>query len=128
MDIVSIGAGGGSIVWLDREGIRGRPDERRIGSWPGVLRTRRHEPTVTDSMVIMNFLDPDEYLGGRRKLDRAAAGEALTLIGSPHDWTPERTAAAVHDIAVGNMVSALREVSIIRGTIRERLTWSPTAA
>jgi N-methylhydantoinase A len=116
VDIVSIGAGGGSIAWLDRRGIP-QVGPTSAGSDPGPACYGRGgtQPTVTDAMVVMNFLDPDDYLGGRRRLVPAAARDALTRLGATHGWSPERTAAAVHDIAVGNMVNALREVSIHKG-------------
>lgn len=116
VDIVSIGAGGGSIAWIDRRGVP-QVGPMSAGSDPGPACYGRGgaAPTVTDAMVAMGFLDPGDYLGGRRPLDRDAATAALERLGERHGWTAEHTAAGVHDIAVGNMVNAIREVSVHKG-------------
>lgn len=116
VDIVSIGAGGGSVAWIDRRGVP-QVGPTSAGSDPGPVCYGRGgtQPTVTDAMVVMGLLHPGEYLGGRRTLDADAAREALARLGALHGWTAERTAAGVHDIAVGNMVSALREVTVHKG-------------
>jgi len=116
VDIVSIGAGGGSIAWSDRRGVP-QVGPESAGSDPGPACYGRGggRPTVTDAMVALNFIDPSDYLGGRRELDGDAARAALSELGALHDWTAEQTAAAVHDIAVTNMVNALREVSVHKG-------------
>jgi N-methylhydantoinase A len=66
-------------------------------------------------MVVMNFIDPADYLGGRRTLDGEASRAVLAELGSRHGWSPEEAAAAVHSIAVTNMVNAMREVSVYKG-------------
>jgi N-methylhydantoinase A len=116
VDIVSIGAGGGSIAWTDRRGVP-QVGPESAGSNPGPACYGRGgtRPTVTDAMIVMNFIDPADYLGGRRALDGDAARAVLSELGSGHDWSPEQAAAAVHDIAVTNMVNALREVSVHKG-------------
>jgi len=116
VDIVSIGAGGGSIAWADRRGVP-QVGPQSAGSDPGPACYGRGgtRPTVTDAMVTMNFIDPADYLRGRRALDGDAARAVLAELGSPHGWAPEQAAAAVHDIAVTNMVNALREVSVHKG-------------
>ena len=78
IDIRTIGAGGGSIAWIDKGGHAARrPAERRRRARPGLLRPRRHEATVTDANVVLGRIDPDNFLGGRMKLDVAAAREAV---------------------------------------------------
>ena len=116
VDIVSIGAGGGSIAWTDRRGVP-QVGPESAGSNPGPACYGRggERPTVTDAMVVMNFIDPGDYLGGRRELDGEASRRVLAELGSRHGWSPEHAAAAVHSIAVTNMVHALREVSVHKG-------------
>jgi N-methylhydantoinase A len=116
VDIVSIGAGGGSIGWTDRRGVP-QVGPMSAGSRPGPACYGRGgtEPTVTDAMVALNFIDPDDYLRGRRPLDRDAALAALSSVGEHQGWTAEQTAIAIHDIAVSNMVNAIREVTVNKG-------------
>ena len=72
--VSSIGAGGGSIVWLDEDGLL-RVGPQSAGSSPGPAAYSRggQRPTVTDVNILLGYLDPDNFLGGRMKLDRAAA-------------------------------------------------------
>src|SRR6185312_2234289 len=78
VDIVSIGAGGGSIAWTDRRGVP-QVGPESAGSNPGPACYGRggERPTVTDAMVVLGVIDPDNYLGGRVKLDKAAARQVL---------------------------------------------------
>lgn len=117
VDIVSIGAGGGSIVSI---GERGVPlvGPRSAGSTPGPACYRRGgtEATVTDAAVVLGLIDPTNYLGGRVKLDGEAAIESLRrALAEPFGWTVEAAATAVHDLVVANMANALREVSVRKG-------------
>src|SRR5690606_36364275 len=74
------------------------------------------EPTVTDEMVVLDIMDPDNYLGGRLQLRRELASEALeTVIARPLRSEVENAAAAVHDLVVAHMASALREVPVAKG-------------
>jgi N-methylhydantoinase A len=117
LDIVSVGAGGGSIAWIDSRGVP-QVGPRSAGSEPGPACYGRggEEPTVTDANVILGLIDPGNYLKGRHTLDRAAAEKAVqSRIGDPLGWTPEHSAAAIYDLAVIEMANALRMVSIERG-------------
>jgi N-methylhydantoinase A len=117
LDIVSVGAGGGSIAWIDSRGVP-QVGPRSAGSEPGPACYGRggEEPTVTDANVILGLIDPDNYLKGRYTLDREAAVKAVQArIGDPLGWSPEHSAAAIYDLAVIEMANALRMVSIERG-------------
>lgn len=117
VDVVSVGAGGGSIAWLDARGVP-QVGPHSAGSQPGPACYGRGgvEPTVTDAMVVLGLIDPDNYLRGRHVLDAAAARTAIaTRIAEPLGWSIERAAIGIHDLAVVNMAGALREVSIERG-------------
>lgn len=117
VDVVSVGAGGGSLAWLDSRGVP-QVGPHSAGSTPGPVCYGRGgtEPTVTDATVVLGLIDPDNYLGGRHRLDRAAAAAAVEArIGKPLGWSAHVAAAGIYDIAVANMADALRTVSIERG-------------
>jgi N-methylhydantoinase A len=117
VDVISVGAGGGSVAWLDSRRVP-QVGPRSAGSEPGPACYGRGgtEPTVTDANVILGFIDPSNYLGGRHSLDVAAARSAVDeQIAKPLGWTIEQAAAAIYDLAVIEMANALRVVSIERG-------------
>ncbi|MCB2049793.1 MAG: hydantoinase/oxoprolinase family protein [Novosphingobium sp.] len=117
LDIVSVGAGGGSIAWLDGRGVP-QVGPHSAGSEPGPACYGRGgtRPTVTDANVILGLIDPDNYLKGAHKLDVAAAREAVDAgVGTALGWSTERAAAAIYDLAVIEMANALRMVSVERG-------------
>jgi N-methylhydantoinase A len=117
LDIVSIGAGGGSLVTLDARGVP-KVGPGSAGSIPGPVCYGQGgtQPTVTDCMVTMGFIDPGNYLGGRVQLDAKSSSEAIKkILGDPLGWDAPRAAAGAYTLAVVNMANALREVSIKRG-------------
>lgn len=117
LDIASVGAGGGSIAWLDGRGVP-QAGPHSAGSEPGPACYARGgtRPTVTDANVILGLIDPNNYLKGAHKLDVEAARKAVeTHIGAPLGWSVERAAAAIYDLAVIEMANALRMVSVERG-------------
>ena len=78
VDVRSIGAGGGSIAWVDVGGLlRVGPQSAGARPGPACYGTGGSEPTVTDANVILGIIDPDYFLGGRIKLNRAAAEIAI---------------------------------------------------
>lgn len=117
VDVVSVGAGGGSIVWVSERDVP-QVGPRSAGSTPGPACYGRGgtEPTVTDVMVAMGVLDPDNYLGGRYVLRADFACEALErVICRPFGWSVDRAGGALHDLVVATMANAVREVSIGKG-------------
>jgi N-methylhydantoinase A len=117
VDVVSVGAGGGSIAWVSERGVP-QVGPQSAGSTPGPAALDRGgtEPTVTDAMVTLGFIDPDRYLGGRVQLRPELARKALDdRLGSRFGWSTEEAAAAVHDLVVVNMANAVREVSVGKG-------------
>jgi N-methylhydantoinase A len=117
LDIVSIGAGGGSIISLDPRGVP-QVGPQSAGSMPGPVCYGRGGklPTVTDCMVVMGFIDPDNYLGGSFRLDIAAASVAVDEhVARSMGWDPLRAAAGACSLAVVSMANALRQVSVKRG-------------
>jgi N-methylhydantoinase A len=117
VDVVEIGAGGGSIAHLDDAGALrigpesagGRPGPVCYG-WGGT------RPTVTDANAVLGRLNPEHFLGGEMALDVDAATSAFDAqLGRPLDLTAEQGALAVVNIAVNMMGLAVRSVSIERG-------------
>jgi len=117
LDIVSVGAGGGSIAWIDGRGVP-QVGPHSAGSEPGPACYARGgtRPTVTDANVILGLIDPGNYLKGAHRLDVAAARQVVdSHIAQPLGWSVERAAAAIYDLAVIEMANALRMVSVERG-------------
>ena len=117
VDLVSVGAGGGSLAWVSDRGVP-QVGPRSAGSDPGPAAYDRGgtEPTVTDALVVMGLIDPAGYLGGKVPLRADLSAAALTsTLGDRFGWSCEESAAAVHDLVVVNMAAALREVSVAKG-------------
>jgi N-methylhydantoinase A len=117
VDLVSIGAGGGSVASVSERGVpRVGPESARSEPGPACYGRGGTEPTVTDAMVAMGFIDADRYLGGAFTLQPELGAKALDeKLGSHFGWTTEESAKAVHDLVVINMATALREVSVAKG-------------
>lgn len=116
VDVVSIGAGGGSIAWVDARGVP-QVGPVSAGSDPGPACYGRggEQATVTDALVAMGFIDPGRYLGGRYTLDKGLAAAALERFGESFEWSAVEAARAVHDLVSTSMALALHEVSVRRG-------------
>jgi N-methylhydantoinase A len=117
IDIVSIGAGGGSIAWIDELGaVRVGPHSAGASPGPACFGLGGTEPTVTDCHLLLGRLDAESFLGGRMHLDAAAAEGALqSRIAGPLDLDLVEAAAGVLAIAQTNMVFAIRAVTVERG-------------
>jgi N-methylhydantoinase A len=116
VDIRTIGAGGGSIAWIDTGGmLRVGPQSAGAKPGPACYGGGGVEPTVTDANVVLNRIDPNNFLGGRMKLDAAAAHRAVSKISVALGRTAEDTALAIIRIANNNMVGALRTVLVEQG-------------
>jgi N-methylhydantoinase A len=117
VDVKSIGAGGGSIVWIDPGGLL-RVGPRSAGADPGPVCYGKggSEPTVTDAAVCLGWIDPTYFLGGRLALDVEAAREALArAVAAPLGLSVEEAAYAALTIASENIVGAIREITIAQG-------------
>ncbi|MGW5381046.1 hydantoinase/oxoprolinase family protein [Nocardia sp. NPDC003963] len=117
VDIESIGAGGGSIAWVDERGVL-RVGPHSAGSVPGPVCYGRggDRPTVTDATLTMGLLNPDYYLGGTVELDPAGAAAAITrTVGEPLGLTTDRAAQGIYRLTVAQMANALRKITVNRG-------------
>ncbi len=94
----------------------GRAPERRREPGPGVLRARRHQPTVTDADVVLGYIDPDYFLGGRIALDRDLAERAIREhVADPLGMSVVEAAAGIAEIANHHMSDLIRSMTIERG-------------
>lgn len=116
IDIRTIGAGGGSIAWIDKGGML-NVGPQSAGADPGPVCYGKggQQPTVTDANLVLGRLNPDYFLGGSIKLDREAAYNAIEDLGKRLGKTVEQTASSIIQIANNNMVGALRMVLIEKG-------------
>ena len=114
LDIHSVGAGGGSIGWVDAGGSL-RVGPRSAGSQPGpaCYGNGGTEPTITDANLLLGRLEPT--LGGKINLDHAAAEQAITQIARQIDLSPVETADAMVQISCEIMAQAVKKVIINRG-------------
>ena len=116
VDVRSIGAGGGSIAWLDAGGLL-RVGPQSAGSVPGPACYGRggDQPTVTDAALVLGFIDPQYFNGGRLKLDPAAAHRVITRLAGEIGRSPDETAAAIMVIANELMIKAIGEITVNEG-------------
>ena len=116
IDIRAIGAGGGSIARVEAGLLRVGPDS--AGAVPGPVCYGRGGTfaTVTDADLVLGILSPDNFLGGRMKLDPRAATEAIRAqVAEPLGMSVEEAAAGIRRVVDGHMADTLREVTIGRG-------------
>ena len=112
----SIGAGGGSIAWVDSGGLL-RVGPHSAGSDPGpaCYGAGGDRPTVTDAAVALGYIDPAHFLGGRMKLDENAARESLGALAEKLGESVGHAAYAVMAVANENMIQAIKELTINEG-------------
>ncbi len=117
VDIETIGAGGGSIAWIDT-GNALQVGPQSAGAHPGPICYGRGgiEPTVTDAAVSLGLIDPAYFLGGTLHLDAAAAHRGIVdRLAGPLGLSPEDTASGILAIIETKMTGAIREMSVERG-------------
>jgi N-methylhydantoinase A len=112
----SIGSGGGSIGWIDEGGLL-RVGPQSAGSMPGPACYGRGglDATVTDADLVLGYLDPGSFLGGRMRLDRELAIAALARLGAGLDMEPEEVAIGVFRIINSQMADLIRKSTIEQG-------------
>lgn len=117
VDIKNIGAGGGSIAWIDAGGLlRVGPQSAGAQPGPACYQAGGTQPTVTDAAVVLGYIDPDYFLGGRMRLSAEAAREAVAAhVAEPLGLDVESAAHAVLTIANEHMVGAIRDITINEG-------------
>ncbi|MDU8910642.1 hydantoinase/oxoprolinase family protein [Aestuariicoccus sp. MJ-SS9] len=128
IEITTIGAGGGSIAWVDKGGLLNIGPES-AGSTPGPVAYGQGNtrPTVTDANVVLGRIDPDNPIGGKlERLDVKAAAEAIEMhVGKPLGMSAVEAAEAILRVANARMAGAIRLVSIERGFDPKRFAFMP---
>lgn len=117
IDVHTIGAGGGSIAWIDDGGAL-RVGPRSAGADPGPICYGRGgtEPTITDAQLLLGRLDPEEFLSGELDIETEDVSRVVDReIAGPLDESVEEAAQGILDVANANMQRALRVVSVERG-------------
>ena len=116
VDMIEVGAGGGSIAWIDELGAL-RVGPRSAGAYPGpaAYGLGNEEPTVTDANLMLGRIDAHSFLGGEMRIDPALSERALTRLGERLGYDAVKMAAGIIQLANLTMSAALRRVSIERG-------------
>lgn len=117
IDVSTIGAGGGTIAWLDRAGaLRSGPQSAGARPGPAAYGTGGTEATNTDANLVLGRLNPATFLGGDLSLDVDLASEAIrSRIADPLGLSLEEAAAGILRVSNANMVDATRLISVERG-------------
>ncbi len=116
LDIVTLGAGGGSIARLDRSGLlQVGPQSAGADPGPACYGLGGTEPTVTDANLLLGYLDPAGFLGGRRRLDTEAAQKAVSRLAEALRLDPVETAAGIHRLVNTRMADGARVATVRRG-------------
>lgn len=116
IEIHAIGAGGGTIVWVDASGML-RVGPQSAGASPGPASYGRggENPTITDAYLILGMLDPDAFLGGKMPLRKDLAEAAFRKVAERVGMSVEECALGAVTILDYNMVDAIRVVSVEKG-------------
>jgi N-methylhydantoinase A len=117
VNVVCIGAGGGSIAWQDSNGIlRVGPQSAEAVPGPACYGKGGQEATVTDALSVLGYINPDYLLGGTFQLQPEAATEVIARkVANPLSLSMEEAALGVFRIVNSNMVGGIRAVSVERG-------------
>ena len=116
VDVRSIGAGGGSIAWIDSGGLL-RVGPQSSGSSPGPASygLGGNQPTVTDAAVVLGYIDPNFFVGGRLTLDVAAAERVIQALADRLGLSRNDTAFAILQVANEMMIKAIGELTVSEG-------------
>jgi N-methylhydantoinase A len=117
VDVHNVGAGGGSIAWIDPGGLL-RVGPQSAGAVPGPVcyGAGGTSPTVTDAALTLGYIDPEYFLGGRLSVDSDAARAAIERdIATPLGMSVERAAWSILAVANEHMVTAIRDITVDQG-------------
>jgi len=116
VDVRSVGAGGGSIAFVDEGGLL-QVGPRSAGARPGpaCYGNGGTEPTVTDANVVLGIVDPDYFLGGKMQLKRELAEAAVDKIATRLGVSRQEAAYAIYTTSNHNMVAAIEEITVREG-------------
>ena len=116
IQVETLGAGGGSIGWIDPLGLM-QVGPQSAGSQPGPACYGQGgtTPTISDANLVLGYLNPEGLLGGKLPLDVEKARTALQTVAGPMGLTVEQAAYGLYTIVNNNMVNGIRRVSVERG-------------
>jgi len=116
LDIVTLGAGGGSVGKLDRSGLLAvGPESAGADPGPACYGQGGTAATVTDANLVLGYLDPGNFLGGRRRLDAEAAHEAVQAVAQPLGLGVAEAASGIHRLVNTRMADGVRVATVRRG-------------
>lgn len=116
LEVEAIGAGGGSIAWVDDGGaLRVGPQSAGAEPGPACYGRGGSQPTVTDAHVVLGRIDPDNFLGGGLALDASLAREAIGTVAARLGRSVEDAAAGIIAVTEANMVGAIRRAAARHG-------------
>jgi N-methylhydantoinase A len=116
LDIVTLGAGGGSIGKIDRAGLLAvGPESAGADPGPACYGQGGTQPTVTDANLVLGYLDPANFLGGRRRLDVAAATAAVQAVADRLGIGAAEAAGGIHRLVNTRMADGVRVATVRRG-------------
>ena len=123
LDLVEIGVGGGSIAHVSHGLLQVGPESAGADPGPACYGRVGRRPTVTDANLLLGYLSPDYFLGGRMRLDRAAAEAVIgEQVGRPLGLPLDQAAWGVHQVANATVERAIRAISVERGHDPRSLT------
>ena len=127
IDLAEVGAGGGSIVWIDAGGsLQIGPQSAGANPGPVCYDIGGEEPTVTDANVILGYLNQEYLVGGELKIDASRSQQVFEeRIAKPMGLSVEHAAYGAHQIVISNMIRAIRSVSSERGRDPRRYAMLP---
>ncbi|MEL7563487.1 MAG: hydantoinase/oxoprolinase family protein [Dehalobacterium sp.] len=115
VNIYTIGAGGGSIAWIEGGGLRVGPVSAGSVPGPACYGNGGTEPTITDANVVLGRIDPEGFLGGGMVLDKEAAVKAVKKIADQLNLSVMETAEGICKIADAKMADAIRQLTVRKG-------------
>ncbi|MCW2307341.1 hydantoinase/oxoprolinase family protein [Rhodobium gokarnense] len=116
IDVRSVGAGGGSIAWVDAGGmLRVGPHSAAAVPGPACYGRGGTQPTITDANLVLGYLDPDHFLGGSMPLDRAAAESVLSPLAETLGLSIEALSHAIFTTSNNTMVGLITDMTVKEG-------------
>jgi len=115
VNIYSVGAGGGSIAWIEGGGLRVGPQSAGANPGPACYGKGGKEPTITDANLVLGRIEPDGFLGGNMNLDKKSAIEAVKTIAEKLNLSVIEAAEGICKIADAKMADAIRQITIRKG-------------
>ena len=116
VDARSVGAGGGSIAWLDSAGLlHVGPQSAGANPGPACYGLGGLKPTVTDCALVLGYIDPGFFLGGRMQLDVKAAEQAIQTISEPLGISARAAAFSIFAVSNETMINAIKDITVSEG-------------